>query len=80
MPFIINITQMKTNGVTQNGNIDVGASVQNSHTANTKIVGNNMAWGDITAVNSLMLNNNLDTDVSDQDQIANPSAPAPLQF
>ncbi|WP_032680416.1 spore germination protein, partial [Bacillus subtilis] len=34
MPYQINIANIKINGVTQNGNIDVGPTVHNSHTAN----------------------------------------------
>ncbi|MEN9094622.1 spore germination protein, partial [Bacillus subtilis] len=33
MPYQINIANIKINGVTQNGNIDVGPTVHNSHTA-----------------------------------------------
>jgi hypothetical protein len=61
MPFFINIVNMKTNGVSQNGNIDIGAALQNSHTSN-----NNSGY--------------LDPDISDQAQIANPSAPVANQI
>lgn len=80
MPFLINIINMKTNGVTQNGNIDIGATVHNSHTANTKLVGANFALGDLSPTFSNMFNVALDPDISDQDQIANPSAPVTNQF
>ncbi|WP_100330667.1 spore germination protein [Bacillus xiapuensis] len=80
MPFMINILNMKTNGVTQNGNIDIGATVHNSHTANTKFVGGNISLGDCSFSNSLMGNQMLDTDVSDQDQIMNPSLPMTYQI
>lgn len=39
MPYQINIANIKINGVTQNGNIDVGPTVHNSHTANSKYFG-----------------------------------------
>lgn len=80
MPFLINIARMKTNGVTQNGNINSGATVHNSHTANTKLVGSNFALGDLSPTFSNMFNVALDPDISDQDQIANPSAPVTNQF
>lgn len=80
MPFFININIMKTNGVTSNGNIDVGGTVHNSHTANGKFVGMNIGLGDFSPVFGLANNNILDTDISDQDQIANPSAPITGQF
>ena len=75
MPFLINIFNMKTNGVTQNGNIDIGAVVHNSHTANTKLNGANFSLGDLSPTGSCMSTGVLDSDVSDQDQIANPSLP-----
>jgi hypothetical protein len=80
MPFLINIVNMKTNGVTQNGNIDIGATVHNSHTANTKLFGANFALGDFSPTISNMLNGVIDADISDQDQIANPSSPVANQF
>ncbi|HET7658160.1 MAG TPA: spore germination protein [Bacillales bacterium] len=75
MPYSINIINMKTNGVTMNGNIDIGPTLHNSHTANTKSVGANLSLGDLSPSSSLMFNNNFDPDLNDQNQIANPSAP-----
>jgi hypothetical protein len=75
MPFLINILNMKTNGVTQNGNIDIGATVHNSHTANTKLNGANFSLGDLSFTGSCMSTGVFDSDVSDQDQIGNPSLP-----
>ncbi|KIL73314.1 spore germination protein [Bacillus badius] len=80
MPFVINIFNIKTNGVTQNGNIDVGGVVHNSHTANTKFVGGNISLGDFSPSSSCMGNGMIDGDISDQDQIANPSMPVSNQF
>lgn len=80
MPFIININIMKTNGVTQNGNIDIGGTIQNSHTSNDKFVGVNFSVGDLSPTLELSNNNVLDPDFSDQGQTANPSAPAAIQF
>jgi hypothetical protein len=71
---------MKTNGITQNGNIDIGGTVHNSHTANTKLFGSNFSLGDLSPTLEWAFNNTLDTDVSDQDQIANPSAPTAIQL
>ncbi|HET7580692.1 MAG TPA: spore germination protein [Bacillales bacterium] len=75
MPYFIQFFNMKTNGVNMNGNIDIGPTVQNSHTANTKSIGANFNIGDFTAAASLMANCNVDPDISDQDQNANPSLP-----
>jgi hypothetical protein len=75
MPHQINIFAIKTNHISKNGNIDFGTIVHNSHTANTKTVGSNFSAGDFSPPASLMVNNYVDPDLSDQDQIANPSAP-----
>lgn len=75
MPFQINIFNIKINGMTQNGNFDFGPVVHNSHTANTKLFGANFSLGDLSPVSSQMNTGVLDPDVSDQDQISNPSLP-----
>ncbi|GED04386.1 MULTISPECIES: spore germination protein [Bacillus subtilis group] len=80
MPNQINIANIKVNGVTQNGNIDIGPTLQNSHTANSKYFGANFSLGDFSPSSSLLNTGNLDTDVSDQDQIGNPSAPIANQI
>lgn len=80
MPYFINILTMKTNGITRNGNLDIGAVIQNSHTANTKLYGANFSLGDLSPSTSLMGNSSFDTDISDQDQIATPSLPIANQF
>ncbi|WP_042355395.1 spore germination protein [Bacillus rubiinfantis] len=75
MPFQINIFNVKTNAINNNGNIDFGPIIHNSHTANTKLIGTNMAFGDLSPATSGQINNYTDIDISDQDQIANPSLP-----
>lgn len=80
MPFQINVFNIKTNAINNNANISLGPSVQNSHTANTKWVGTNMAFGDLSPTGSLSANGVTDVDISDQDQIANPSGPVANQF
>ncbi|WP_458414840.1 spore germination protein [Schinkia sp. CFF1] len=80
MPLQINVVNIKINGITQNGNIDVGSTVQNSHTANTKFYGANFSLGDIAPSSSVINSASLDPDVSDQDQIANPSMPIANQI
>lgn len=79
MPYAINIFNIKVNGVTQNGNVDIGPTVHNSHTANMKLYGANFSFGDFAATCSQMNTLAIDPDVSDQDQIANPSLPGTLQ-
>ena len=80
MPFQINIFNFKVNGVNQNGNVDIGPTVHNSHTSNFKIVGANFTMGDFSPAASQMNTAAFDPDVSDQDQIANPSLPIANQI
>lgn len=80
MPFQINVFNIKTNALNNNANISLGPSVQNSHTANTKWVGTNMAFGDLSPTGSLSSNGVADVDISDQGQIANPSGQVTNQF
>ncbi|MFZ7944339.1 MULTISPECIES: spore germination protein [Bacillaceae] len=80
MPFQINIFNIKTNSINNNANISLGPAVQNSHTANQKWIGINFALGDISPASSFSLNSNVDPDITDQDQIANPSLPVSNQF
>lgn len=80
MPNQINIFNFKINGATQNGSVDIGPTVHNSHTANSKFVGANFSLGDFSPATALMNSGNIDTDVSDQDQIANPSIPIANQI
>ncbi len=50
----INIVHhMKTNIITQNGNINIGATVQNSHTSNLKLAGAAFSFGDHSCVNEV---------------------------
>ncbi|WP_040208619.1 spore germination protein [Neobacillus jeddahensis] len=80
MPFQINVFNIKTNALNNNANIDFGTNVQNSHTANTKWIGTNIAFGDLSPAGSTSVNGFADTDISDQDQIANPAIPISNQF
>jgi hypothetical protein len=80
MPYQINILNIKVNGLNQNGNIDVGPTVHNSHTSNNKFIGANISLGDFAPASALLNSGNLDPDVSDQDQIANPSMPISNQI
>ncbi|AEB22888.1 spore germination protein [Bacillus sp. L381] len=80
MPYQINVVNIKVNGATQNGNVDIGQTVQNSHTANSKLVGANFSLGDFSPAAGCLNSGHLDPDVSDQDQIANPSMPIANQI
>jgi len=80
MPFQINVFNIKTNSISNNANISLGPAVQNSHTANHKLVGINIALGDLSPASSCSFNGFVDPDISDQDQIANPSLPISNQY
>ncbi|RLQ95397.1 spore germination protein [Falsibacillus albus] len=80
MPFQINVFNIKTNGLANNANINLGATVHNSHTANSKWIGATFGFGDLSAVGAIVGNNYIDTNFSQQDQIANPSAPITSQI
>ncbi|MFC0211644.1 spore germination protein [Paenibacillus chartarius] len=79
MPFLINIGVIKANGMMSNANIQVGATVHNSHTANSKWLGVVEINGDLSPSLVLTGSGMLDTDVSDQGQIGNPSLPMSTQ-
>ncbi len=66
--------------MSQNANFDIGGTVHNSHTANSKNVGLSFSLGDLSPNSSVIAEGYFDTDVSDQDQILNPSLPTSTQF
>lgn len=80
MPYQINIFSLKVNGANQNGNIDIGPTVHNSHTANSKFIGANISLGDFSPPTAVLNSSQWDADVSDQDQIGNPSMPIANQL
>lgn len=80
MPFQINIFNIKTNAINNNANINLGPGIHNSHTANAKLVGANIGFGDFSPAGSCSFNGVGDMDITDQDQIANPSFPIQNQI
>lgn len=60
MPYSIIIGNVLTNGITQNGNLDFGHIVHNSHTANSKSVRVCFSFGNAPPSVAHMLNNNCD--------------------
>jgi hypothetical protein len=75
MSGFIKVGKIQVNGVTQNGNVDVGPIVHNSHTANSKYVGVCFTMGDFSQAKCIMYNWVKSSAVSDQGQIENPSSP-----
>jgi hypothetical protein len=80
MPFLINIGVMKTNGLTTNGNLDIGAAVHNSNMSNTKSVGTSQVFGDLSPSLCFKTNGFLDVSLFEQDQILSPTAPITNQI
>lgn len=80
MPYFFNIINVKANTISSNGNIDIGATVHNSHTANWKNSGVSISVGDFSPNTSWIVDCFIDPDVSDQAQIANPSYPIANQL
>ncbi|WP_338448505.1 spore germination protein [Niallia oryzisoli] len=70
----INIFNLYVNGMTQNANINIGRTLQNSHTANVKLFGANFSVGDFSPAKSLIITVIQDPDICDQGQIENPSS------
>jgi hypothetical protein len=53
------VHQMKTNIISQNGNINIGSSIQNSHTSNLKAVGATFSFGDDSCINEAQQQTNV---------------------
>lgn len=47
------VHKIKTNIITQNGNINIGSTVHNSHTSNLKVAGAAFSFGDHSCVNEV---------------------------
>lgn len=77
MPVVNNIFNIKVNNVSSNGSISFGNTLHNSHTSNSKLQGTNSSIGDFSPTSAMTNNHTIDNDVSDQDQIGNPSSPIP---
>ena len=75
----IKIYNLHVNGIAQNANINLGSTVQNSHTSNIKLFGANFSMGDFSPANSLNITVTQDSDISDQGQTDNPSSPESSQ-
>ncbi|WP_059171703.1 spore germination protein [Bacillus sp. FJAT-27445] len=50
MKNITIVHRIKTNIIAQNGNINIGSTLQNSHTSNFKMAGASFAFGDFSKV------------------------------
>ncbi|WP_338472358.1 spore germination protein [Niallia sp. XMNu-256] len=70
----IKIYNLIVNGIAQNANVDIGRTVQNSHTANVKLYGANFSMGDFSPTHSVIVTKVKDPDYSDQGQTENPSS------
>jgi hypothetical protein len=70
----INIFNLHVNGMTQNANINIGRTLQNSHTANVKLFGANFSMGDFSPARSVIITGIQASGISDQGQTDNPSS------
>lgn len=73
MPSNINIYSIKINNISNNGSLNIGDALHNSHSANTKSQGVNSSYGDISPTTSGMENVFIDPDGNDQGDIATPA-------
>jgi hypothetical protein len=73
MPSNINIYSIKINNISNNGSLNIGDALHNSHSANTKSQGTNSSYGDISPTTSGMENVFIDPDGNDQGDIATPA-------
>lgn len=67
MQASIKITNMIVNSLSNNANINFGPSLQNSHTANTKQIGGNFAFGDHSVIFAKTFNHGTMTEPAQQD-------------
>ena len=56
MKFFINITNFIVDNLSNNANINYGPTYQNSHTANSTIIGSNINIGDNATIVSKIIN------------------------
>ncbi|WP_248930544.1 spore germination protein [Paenibacillus hamazuiensis] len=70
MPSVINIFYMKINSIASNGSVNIGESLHNSPTANTKSQGLNASYGDTAPPQANMKNIYIDPDVNDMGEVA----------
>lgn len=62
MTWCINVTNIVVNSISNNANINYGPTYQNSHTANTTIIGGNFTFGDYSPILSTQLNKGTEKD------------------
>ncbi|MFD0049501.1 spore germination protein [Actinomycetes bacterium NPDC127524] len=69
MQTVINIYSLKINNISSNGSINIGESLHNSPTANTKSQGQNSSYGDFAPPHAVMENVFIDPDLNDQGDV-----------
>jgi hypothetical protein len=65
----ITILSIKINSISHNASVNIGESLHNSHSANSKSTGMNSSYGDYTPTSSNMRNIYIDPDVNDQNEV-----------
>ncbi len=73
MATSINIYNLKINNISNNGSLNIGDTLHNSHSANSKSTGGNSSFGDTSPTTAGMENVYIDPDLNDQGDIGNPA-------
>ncbi|MFC0211643.1 spore germination protein [Paenibacillus chartarius] len=75
----ITIFSIKINSITSNASVNIGESLHNSHTANSKSTGENASYGDHAPTVANMKSLYIDPDVNDQNEYLNRDIAIPSQ-
>ncbi|MDQ1144443.1 hypothetical protein QE429_001270 [Bacillus sp. SORGH_AS 510] len=67
MPFSINIGNFKVNSINNNANINLGPTVQDSNTANSKVIGCTINLGDHCIINTKQVTKSVVSDMNKAD-------------
>ncbi|MCD7036211.1 spore germination protein [Metabacillus sp. GX 13764] len=71
MPTVINLFSIRVNSISNNGSVNIGEAMHNSHVSSSKATGSNTSFGDLSPTESLMENIYIDPDTNDQANIGN---------
>lgn len=71
MPTVINLFSIRVNSISNNGSVNIGEAMHNSHVSSSKETGSNTSYGDLSPTEALMENVYIDPDQNDQANIGN---------
>ena len=72
-PQVLNIYSLKINNISNNGSLNIGDTLHNSHSANSKLTGVNSSYGETSPTTAGMETVYIDPDLNDQGDIGNPA-------